>query len=97
MRIMAFSERTVMEAKTATDAGFDTVEKYETVNNDEKKSTHVCLANAGSRYEINEAHFPELKPGDNVSLDYIVHHEFINEFYASKGLAPKSDAKGVTA
>lgn len=97
MRIMAFSERTVMDAKTATDAGFDTVEKYETVNDDGKKSTRVCLANARSRYEINGTRFPELKPGDNVSLDYIVHHEFINKFYASRGLVPESGAKEATA
>ena len=91
MRVMAFSEQTVTEAKTAVAAGFDTVEKYETVSNNGEKSTHVCLVNTRSRYEINAARYPELKPGDNVSLDYIVHHEFINDFYVNRGLVPNQN------
>ena len=93
MRIMTFSEQTVTEAETALGAGFDVVEKYETTAEDGKRAAHVCLANARSRYEIDATHFPELQPGDDISLAYIANHERINRFYADRSIAPNTNTK----
>ena len=83
MKKMVFSAETVKQASAAIALGFDTVEKYATNNSTE--TMRVVLKNPHESKELDTNEFPELEPGDCISLAYIENFEACNALCAKGG------------
>lgn len=73
---MDFTDEEIKYAQAASLLGFDVIEKYEYLN---PNDIRLKLCNKNQSYIIKINLFSQLKPGDKISLDYIIHSRELNE------------------
>ena len=82
MKTYEFSEKSVKLAEAAHLLGFDVIEKEEIpVCQGRHMKTVVKMENVITSCVLNNEFFPELQPGDKVSVLYIMHYKECNRQY----------------
>lgn len=70
-----FTDEEIEYAHAASLLGFDVIEKYEHLNPNNVK---IRLCSENQSYNIKTDLFSQLRPGDKISLDYIIHSRELN-------------------